>query len=137
MKQYLVGAAAIALLASPAFALKVTNLDTVPHTVVLSGGGNQQAVVIAPDATEIFSGAAQGFLSLNDAPAVPAKKGKGKKAAVKPAKHDSVVHADGLLSGIIGNERTDGIPADPLNNYVIWPGGKFTLQSRTKQGMAF
>lgn len=132
MKTPLLTAAMLALVATPAFALKVTNLDKVPHTVVLSTRGMAETVVIAPNATEIFSGATQGFLSLKDAEEPKGKKGK-KKAAKKPAKDDSVVHADGMLSGIIGNERTGGMPTDPLNNYVIWPGGDLRLQSKTKQ----
>ncbi len=109
------------LIAAPAWALKITNLDKVPHRVELSGNGAPQVMDIAPDATEYFIGAAHGFLALKDGPVKPKK----------PA-HDSMVHADGMLSGIIGNEREAEIPADPDNNYAIWPGGKLRVQSRIK-----
>ncbi len=125
MKRFLLASAVLLLAASPAYALKITNLDDVPHMVELSGGGVVERRVIAPDATEIFPGAALGFLSLVDTSPAASKKSK------KPT-YDSVVHADGLLSGIIGNERTSGIPADPEYNYVIWDGGKLMVQSRTK-----
>lgn len=125
----------LAVAASPAYALTVTNLDSVPHKVALSARGSADVRLIQPNATEYFTGASQGMLSLADEAAAPAKepvkkkRGKGKKEAVKK---DSVVHADGLLSGIIGNERTSGIPADPDSSYTIWPGGKLNVQARRK-----
>ncbi len=106
------------LMASPALALKVTNLDQVPHTVQLTGSGAPEQRLIAPNATENFTGAAQGFLSLADRP-VNASQG-------------SVVQMDGLLAGVIGNGRRDQVAADPDNSYVIWPGGDLRLQSRIK-----
>jgi hypothetical protein len=127
MKLIQATALSFALMAGPAFALKVTNLDNVVRTVELSGAGTPQVRVIQPNATEYFTGAAHGRLSLVE----PEKKGKATKK-VKP--HDSVVHADGLLSGIIGNERSENIPADPDSSYTIWPGGKLNVQSRSKNG---
>ncbi len=129
MKRFSYAALSLALAASPALALKVTNLDTVPHRVELSGRGEPQVRVIEPNATELFAGASQGFLALVDAPEAPKK---GAKKLPKPDAKDSVVHADGVLAGIIGNERTSRIPADPDNSYTIWPGGRMYVQGRKK-----
>ena len=132
MKRIVCAAFSLAIMASPAFALKVTNLDTVAHHVELSGRGAPEVRLIEPNATEFFAGAAQGFLALVDAPVAPkTQPNKGKKKTVKTT-HDSVVHADGILSGIIGNERTSRIPADPDNSYTIWPGGRMFVQGRMK-----
>jgi hypothetical protein len=118
------------MLAAPVYALRVTNLDSVAHTVELAGSGATQQRVIEPNATEYFTGAAHGRLSLVEVQ----KKGKVSKK-IKPAPmHDSVLHADGLLSGIIGNERSTNIPADPDSDYTIWPGGHLNVQSRSKNG---
>ncbi len=119
MKKYML-VLAIPLVAFPAYALRVTNLDKVPHNVALTGNGAPQVRSIAPNATEYFTGAAHGFLSLAD-------------GAAKP-QHDSVVHADGVLSGIIGNERSEQIPADPDSDYTIWPGGKLSVQTNKRAG---
>ena len=119
-------------MASPAMAMKITNLDHVTHTVQLSGNGAAQNYTIEPNDTEIVTGASTGFLALVE-PSAPVK--KGKKSDQQPA-HDGVVHADGLLSGIIGNERSSGIPADPEYSYVIWPGGHLAVQSRIHRGGA-
>lgn len=132
MKKFLIAVSAAALFASPAYALKVTNLDDVAHHVELYGRGESVVREIQPGATEYFTGGSQGLLSLVDAPKTQAK--ASNKPSKKAAKHDSVVHADGLLSGIIGNERTSGIPADPDSTYVIWKGGDLRLQSRIKDG---
>ena len=133
MKRISYAALSLALLAFPAFALKVTNLDTVAHRVELSGRGAPEVRVIEPNATEYFSGASQGFLALvDDVDSAKTMAKKAAKRATKPAAHDSVVHADGVLSGIIGNERTNRIPADPDNRYTIWPDGKLTVQGRMK-----
>lgn len=110
--------AAIWLLASPALALKVTNLDTVPHKVELAGRGTAETRVIQPDATEHFTGASQGRLSL--------------KSTASPKKAKGAIQSDGMLSGIIGNGRDQDIPVDPNDAYVIWPGGDLRLQSRHK-----
>lgn len=117
MRRMMIGLA-VFLLASPAIAMKVTNLDTVSHMVELSGAGEPQRRVIAPNATEYFSGASIGFLSLVNAP------------VSKPS--HGALHADGLLSGVIGVARTEHIPVDPDNSYAIWPGGDLRLQGRMK-----
>ena len=127
MNYKLLSVSAVLLMALPAYALKVTNLDTVPHTVVLSAVGESEQHVIAAGATEQFTGATYGSLALADRPAA---------AAAKPGKKKSsrnVVQSDGVLSGYIGNESVDRIPTDPDNNYVIWPGGELHVQSRIKQ----
>lgn len=133
MKQISYAALSLVVLASPAFALRVTNLDTVAHRVELSGRGAPEVRVIQPNATEFFAGASHGFLALVDAPNAPkATSKKWPQKVRKPAAQDNVVHADGMLSGIIGNERTSRIPADPDNNYTIWPGGRMVVQGRMK-----
>ncbi len=118
MKRIMSAAFLLAFVASPALALKVTNLDTVAHTVELSGTGAPELRIIQPNATEQFTGAAHGFLSL--------------KTAKKPKPARGVIQADGVLSGIIGNGRTEGIPADADTSYVIWPDGRISLQSRRR-----
>ena len=132
MKKLLMMASAAVLFASPAYALRVTNLDDVAHYVELYGRGESVVEEIQPGETHYFTGGSQGLLSLVDAPKAHANDhGKPSK---KAAKHDSIVHADGLLSGIIGNERNSGIPADPDSTYVIWKGGDLRVQSRIKDG---
>ncbi len=116
----------LVVMANPAFALKVTNLDRVVHTVELSGAGVAQKRVIQPNATEFFTGASHGRLSL-----VTPNATKGIAASAKT--QESTVAADGLLSGVIGIARTRNIPADPDSSYVIWPGGSLNVQSRTKE----
>jgi hypothetical protein len=116
--KYTVLMAAMLAVASPALALKVTNLDTVAHTVEWSGRGAPELRVIKPNATENFVGAVQGFLSLKSAKTI--KKAQG------------VVQSDGLLSGIIGNGRNQRIPADAKDSFVIWPDGSLKLQGRIK-----
>ncbi len=120
----------LALLASPAFALRVTNLDKVARTVELAGGGVLEQRTIEPGDTEYFTGSNQGRLSLIT-PAAPGKKGR-------PLHHtqdgDTTVHADGILSGVIGAERSENIPADPDSDYTIWPGGTLAIQSNKRVG---
>ena len=123
MKRFLLTSAALLLASSPALALKITNLDKVPHTVELAGAGEPKTYIIQPGATEIFAGATQGKLSLKSAKNV--KKGKG------------IVQSDGMLSGVIGNGRNQDIPLDSNDNYTIWPGGDIRLQSHVKQSGRF
>ena len=109
------------VMANQSVAMQVTNLDNVAHRVGLSRFGEEEVSVIAPNETEIFAGASYGSLSL--------------LTAQNPKPSRGNIHADGLLSGIIGNERTENIPVGPYDNFVIWPGGKMTLQShRRKSG---
>lgn len=119
MKYFFLTTAAL-LMATPAHALKITNLDKVPHTLELTNAGTPQTITLAPDATEIVTGISQGKLSLKSAQVV--KKAKG------------TVQADGMLSGIIGNGRNQDIPVDMNDTYVIWPGGDLRLQSHLKDG---
>ena len=125
MKTMSLIAVTVMLAASPAFALRVTNLDTVPQTVELSGGGQHERRTIQPNDTEYFTGDSYGRLSI-----IPANAPKGK---TRPAE-DSTVHADGLLSGIIGAERNTDIPTDPDSDYAIWPGGKLQVQRNRRTG---
>ncbi len=119
MKQSFLIAAALLCIASPAHALKITNLDAVSHTVELAGSGSISRYVIAAGATENITGASQGFLSL--------------ASARQKKKTKSTVNADGLLSGVIGAGRNQDIPADPMDSFVIWPGGDLRIQGRVKQ----
>lgn len=118
MKRFFLTTAILIFTASPALALKITNLDKVPHTLELTNAGTPQTITLAPDATELVTGISQGKLSLKTAPVV--KKAKG------------TVQADGLLSGVIGNGRNQDIPVDMNDSYVIWPGGDLRLQSHRK-----
>ena len=104
------------LSASPAFAMRITNLDKVTQIVEVQSGGQKERRTIEPGDTEYFTGNSTGLLSL-----VAAKP--------KAAGDESTVHADGLLSGVIGAERNTNIPIDPANDYTIWPGGKLSIQS--------
>jgi hypothetical protein len=140
MKRISCVALSLAILASPAFALKITNLDTVAHRVELSGRGEPEVRLIQPNATENFFGAAQGFLALVPPEEVAVAEQKSKKKSRKKRRETpastqagSVVNADGILSGIIGNGRTSRIPADPDHSYTIWPAGKLTVQGRMKR----
>lgn len=105
------------LAAAPAFALRVTNLDQVTHTVALDGAGFHEEQTVVPNETIAFLGQPDAFLSL-------------KTGTPRPSK--GTWHADGMLAGVIGEERNQGIPAYNKDNYVIWPGGRLLLQSRTK-----
>jgi hypothetical protein len=118
MKPMYLSALSLALLASPAMALKITNLDKVEHRVALDERGSQKLVTIAPGRTEYLMGVAGGTLSLVSA---PPKRAKGR------------VEADGVLSGIVGEGRNSGIPADNDHSYTIWPGGKLFVQGRMKR----
>lgn len=106
------------LAATPALAMKVTNLDTIPHRVELVTAGTREVRSIAPNATEVFASQPAGVLSLI--------------TAAKPQPARGRYQADGVLSGMIGEGRTEGIPADSDNQYVIWPNGKIMLQRRIK-----
>ena len=120
-------AMAITLLStSPAFALRVTNLDKVPQTVELAGTGTPDTRTIQPGDTEYFTGNSNGRLSLIDTSV------KGKHNAAKD--DNSTVHADGMLSGVIGAERNTDIPTDPESDYVIWPGGHLQVQHNQRNG---
>lgn len=117
MKQIL-WAMCLCCAASPALALKVTNLDTVEHNVQLEAAGSMDVRSIAPAATTTFYGQADGRLSLLSMPPIHAK---------------STFQADGLLSGVIGEGRNQDIPTNGRDEYVIWPGGKMQLQRRMKE----
>lgn len=122
MKRFLLMTSMAMLLAAPAYAMKITNLDHVPHTVEVWVAGSSQTRVIQPNATEIFGGTTQGRLSLKTAPEI---------------KRGGVVQTQGMLSRYIGNGRNQDVPFDPNDNYTIWPGGEIALQSRVKQGRGF
>ena len=133
MKRLILTSSLLAFYATPALALKITNLDHVPHQVVLDSRGQRTVMEIAPDATEYMVGQQGGSLSLLPA-AKPeeVKAPKGKKAKPTKVKKDSVVHMDGMLSGVVGEARSEGLPADNDYSYTIWPGGRLAVQSKMK-----
>lgn len=98
--------------------LRITNLDKVAHTVRYEASGGEQNYTIAPGETEMLVGQPAGRLSLVSAP--------------KPVKATSAVQSDGLLSDFIGNGRTMDIPAEPRDEFVIWPGGEIGIQRRMR-----
>ncbi len=106
------------LLSTPALALKVTNLDSRPHVVAFDVAGSRLTREVAPQATVQFEGLPNGRLSL--------------LSSANP-RQGGTVNADGLLSGVIGNGRDQQIPADIMDEYVIWPDGKLQLQRRMKR----
>lgn len=113
MKRVLMLTAAI-LIASPAFAARVTNLDHVPHVVTFERAGSVQEQTVQPSSSVFFQ-RADGMVGL-----------KGGTPG------DSRVQSDGLLRGTIGDGRTTRIPAGPGDEFTIWPGGKMYLQRRIK-----
>ena len=118
LKSLLVTAVLIGL-SRPAGAVRVTNLDTVPHTVIYDAAGSRTTTTIAPDDTVDLIGAPNGTLSLQ---------------TMKPKVARSTVQADGLLSGIIGTARDQNIPTGSEDEFAIWPDGQLLLQHhRTDQ----
>lgn len=111
-------AAVLALVASPALALSVTNLDTVPHRVRLVAAGTSYERAVAPNETTRFEGLPNGTLSLLTSP---------------QPNEGGALQADGLLRHIIGNGRDQHIPVDGMDDYTIWPGGDLQLQRRMKR----
>jgi len=116
MKKYLM-ALALCCAAYSAQAMKITNLDTVPHTVQLVTSGSTLTRSIAPDETTYFSGSSDGMLSLLSAPAPSEAKG-------------GEVQSQGILANIIGVRHNQNISASQRDDYVIWPGGELVLQHR-------
>lgn len=114
MKRSLALALAFSLASVPAFAARVTNLDTTAHVVQFEFAGSVQEQTVAPNGTVTFP-RQDGFVSL-----------KGGTPAT------SHVTSDGLLQGAVGNARSAGLPAGPGDDFVIWKGGKITLQHRIK-----
>lgn len=117
-RSLLVATAALLAFASPAMALKITNLDTVPHRVSYDVTGQRLEREIAPNATTRFDGLPNGRLSLLSSP---------------NPKQGGTLNANGLLSGYIGNGRDQAMPVYIDEEYVIWPGGKLQLQRRMKR----
>lgn len=110
--------AALCIAANPAMAMKVTNLDQVPHKVLYEGAGTKQVRLLAPGETTRFVTEPNGFLSLISAETVRPSRGR--------------YHADGLLTNIVGEERNQGLPADSWDEFVIWPEGRLGIQGRKK-----
>lgn len=111
---------ATSLLAYPAMALEITNLDSIEHRVLFEVAGSREVRSVAPGRTEFFIGQPNGFVSL-----LSAKNPKIAKGALQ---------SDGLLSNYIGNGRTSGMPAEGRDVFVIWPNGDFGIQQRRRGG---
>ena len=117
MRRLFLATAALSLLAAPAFAARVTNLDEVAHTVVFENAGSAVEHTIVPNQTAIFP-RMDGIIGL-----------KGGTPT------QSTLTSDGVLQGVIGAARTGRIPTGPYDDFVIWKGGKMTLQRRQKSAM--
>ena len=117
MKRLLIALLAVAFMASPAMALKITNLDAVAHRIVFESAGNRQVESLAPNETVRINAQPDGMLSLLSAN--PPKPSKG------------TLHADGMLSGMVGAVRSENIPTNDGDEFTIWPGGKLLLQKHS------
>lgn len=113
MKSLLI-AVSLAAFAAPAFAAKITNLDSVAHVVTFERAGTVQEQIVQPKSSVFFQ-RADGMVGL-----------KGGNPGTDR------VQSDGLLRGTIGDGRTSRIPAGPGDEFTIWPGGKMYLQRRLK-----
>jgi hypothetical protein len=113
MKLWITTAMVMAL-ASPAWAAKITNLDTVPHVVTFERAGSVQERTVQPQQSVLFQ-RADGMVGLKGGTAGTAR-----------------VQSDGLLRGTIGDGRTTRIPSAPGDEFTIWPGGKMHIQRRVK-----
>lgn len=100
----------------PAQALQVTNLDHKRHLVRFESAGSAQERCIEPGDTEYFTGQPNGLLTLVG---VPEKRG-------------SDLNTDGILAGFTGGGRTDRLPAETRDSFVIWPDGELNLQQRRR-----
>jgi hypothetical protein len=49
-------------------------------------------------------------------------------SANPPQPSRGTLHADGLLSGVVGAVRSEQIPVDDGDAFAIWPGDKLLLQ---------
>ena len=110
----------VALFATPVCAMDVTNLDSVPHRVLLQASGERLIQTIEPGDKGYFAGQTNGFITLLD--------------AENPQPSQGTLHADGILSGIVGAARTERIPADAMDSFVIWPDGTIRVQQHRRGG---
>ncbi len=110
----------LSLAAVPAMAmLRVTNLTDKPQTVVFDSAGSKTQVVIASGSTERLAGA-EGFLSLEGA---------------KPTAGDnSIIGTRSTVFGLSDTARSRGVPASPMDSFVIWPDGRLSFQRRMHYG---
>jgi hypothetical protein len=99
---------------TPAMAMKITNLDTVVHQVAFESAGVKQVYRLAPDESVTIASQPAGKLSLVGAAPEPSS--------------EATVHADGILSGVVGAVRRVNIPADSGDEFAIWPNGRLLLQ---------
>ena len=132
MQKQLTGlAACAALFAGPAHALKVTNLDSVSHTVIYRSAGEAFEQSIAPQNSVHFHGKPDGMLSIKRMalPAEKPAKKHAKKSAPAAVSAPDTIAADGVLSGVFSASRSENIPAASNYDFVIWPGGSLRIQS--------
>lgn len=103
------------LVASPAYAVKVVNLDAVTHTVLFDAAGHVSRQEVQPNGSARFVGA-EGLVSL-----------------VTPnPKMGGAINTDGILAGATG-ARDQNVPVDVDDELTIWPGGRLMLQKRGKR----
>lgn len=117
MRRILLATVAISMISSPALALRVTNLDSVPHTIVYVAAGQAYERTIAPNGTTRFDGLPNGRLTLASSP---------------NPKHGGAVEGTGIITRSIGKGRDQGLPVDMADDYVIWKGGDLQIQRRMK-----
>lgn len=115
-----IAAMAILLGAGSAGATEITNLDSMDHTILFDSAGAQHTYLVEAGTTEYIPGQPNGLISL--------------VTARNPKPSRGLVHADGILSGLIAGERTEGIPADTRDVFVIWEDGNINRQMRRMDG---
>jgi hypothetical protein len=111
-----------ASLASPTLALEITNLDQVDHRVRFEAAGTREEIAIPVNRTIHIAGQPNGKLTLLTAP--KAKKSRG------------AVQADGILANVFAGARTENLPVDSADAFVIWPGADIRLQQRRRGGQS-
>ena len=107
--------AALVLVASPAYAIKVDNLDSRDHVVVFDSAGSQMKETVPAGRSTWFPDE-EGTISMLDPEVRQPSKGR--------------IHDDnGLLHGVAGI-RTEGIPVSSKDEVAIWQGGEMGIQRR-------
>lgn len=110
-----------AVIASPASALRLINLDSVEHRLQLEASGSVTPITLAPGEMQNFPTTTSGYLRLLSVPA---------------SNNSAPIQAQGVLRGFIGNGRNQYIPVDEENEYAIWPGGDLVFQQRIRRSQS-
>ncbi len=106
--------------ATPAAALEITNLDHVDHRILFVAAGTREEVAVKVNETIHIAGQPNGKLTLLTAPTT--RKSRG------------AVQADGILANVFAGARTENLPVDSNDAYVIWPSADLRLQQRWRGG---